>query len=166
MKDIDLNIGSDSCSKYGVSDFYGESESILAEALAGEEDFTACGSSRKDPVSCSITRRNDEIVCMVYQYMDEDVALIEDALFHLGFKEEPLGDVIIEKMFEFMQTNPEFSDEANAYRKLPVTATIDEIKTALSSAHEETDGILDRNFKFVCDALYEMLRSEKDVFMC
>lgn len=165
VKEIDLNIGGDSCSKYGVSDFYEESEAILAKALAGAEDFTAFGSSRKEPLSCSITRRDGEIECLVYQYMDEDDALVEDAFFHLQLDGSLLDDVI-EGVLKIMEESSEFSNEADAYRKLPVTATVDEIKAALSSAQDETEGVLQQNFEFVCSALLKVLGSGEDVFLC
>ena len=138
MKDIDICYGM-YASKWGLTDFYEESEKKLKDALASGEDFdTGWWGCKKEIRYARICRENGAVTVEVSCHMDdlyESDDLIYDALWEECRTEEELPDAIIDSIrdaaiWDGIEDSTEMSDT------LPHDASFDDIVAKIDRIEE------------------------------
>ena len=151
MKNIDLEKNHEYASKWGISDFYDDSEAILREALASEEDFTTGWFGCKKEIHyAEITREDGELKLTVSVHCDdlwESDDLIYDALWSACRIEKELPEEIIDSIRdEALWDN--IDDHCDCWSTLPGDSiydyVVDELDALERKAMEETDHMFKR----------------------
>lgn len=141
MKEIDITYG-EYASKWGLTDFYEESEKKLKDALDSSEDFdTGWWGCKKEIRSARIKREDGIITVEVNCEMDdlyEQDDLIYDALWESCKVEIELPEEIIESIqyacYDYdLTSRTELMDELNG------DATLDEIVEKIEELENEAE---------------------------
>lgn len=167
MKKMDINYG-EYASKYGIADFYPDSEEKLRAALkSGEEFDTGWFGCEKEIRYAKIVKHKDSITVFVSAHMDdlyEADDLIYDALWHINQSEEELPDEIIDSIRD-AATDCSLSNESTCVGTLPPDAEFEEIckklKKLESEAEEENNSMFDTLCGIVKDHLNHMKEREQ-----
>lgn len=152
MKYVDICYG-EYAAKWGLTDFYPESEAKLREAIDSGEDFDTYYGCKKEIRYCRITRDDERVIVSVEACMDdlyESDELIYDALWARLHTEEELPEETIEAIQNHCY-DLSLCDRGEAVAILPREATFEEITNAISSGESETEEINSIVFKTVCD---------------
>ena len=163
MKNIDIACG-EYAAKWGISDFYEDSEAKLREALASGEDFTTEWGCKKEIRYAALTREGDKILLQVDCHMDdlyESDDLIYDALWERLKLEEELPEEIIDSILE-VASDEWMQDYAEASAELPASATFEEICAKLDELTDEAEKENDDTFKHLCDMVEDAYKWMKE----
>ena len=129
MNNIDICSG-EYASKWGLTDFYEESEQKLKDALTSGEDFdTGWFGCKKEINYARICRENDRVTVEVSAHMDDlwdGDALIYDALWEERHTEEELPDRIIDSIRD-AAIDDGLDDHTDITDALPADATFEQI---------------------------------------
>lgn len=162
MKNIDICYG-EYAAKWGLADFYPESEAKLREALDSGENFDTYYGCKKEIRYCRITRDEKSVTVSVESCMDdlyESDELIYDALWARLHTEEELPDETIEAITDHCY-DLNLCDRGEAVTILPREATFEEIVNAIKANESESEELNSVTFKTVCDIVesyYKELR--------
>lgn len=152
MKEIDISVG-EYAAKWGISDFYEDSEELLREALESGEDFTTEWGCKKEIRYATLTKEGETISLRVVCNMDdlyESDDLIYDALWSRLRVEERLPDELIDSIRE-AAADEWMNDSAEATAELPASSTFEEICAKLYELTDEAEKENDETFKELCD---------------
>lgn len=152
MKQIDIS-DCEYAAKWGVSDFYEDSEELLRDALASGEDFTTNWGCKKECRYATLTKEGGKITIQVSCLMDdlyESDDLIYDALWSQLRVEERLPDELVESIRE-VAADACMGDYAEAEAELPASATFEEICAKLDELTDEAEKENDKTFRELCD---------------
>lgn len=143
-KDIDICYGM-YASKWGLTDFYEESEQKLKDALNSGEDFdTGWFGCKKEIRYARIVREDGEITVEVSCNMDDlydyDSApdLIYDALWEERHTEEELPDEIIDSIID-EAIDVQIDDHTKVDETLPADASFDDIVAVIGKLEDEAE---------------------------
>lgn len=138
MKDIDICYGL-YAAKWGLTDFYEESEKKLKDALASGEDFdTGWWGCSKEIRSARIVRDDEDVTVEVSCNMDDlfdGDALIYDALWEECHTEEELPDEIIDSIRD-AAIDDGIDDSTVMSDTLPSDASFDDIVAKIDRLEE------------------------------
>lgn len=141
MKEIDICYGM-YASKWGLTDFYEESEQKLKDALASGEEFdTGWFGCKKEIRYARIMRDDEDITVEVSCHMDdlyESDDLIYDALWEECHTEEELPDDIIDSIRD-AACDSNLNDESCVEETLPQDASYEDICECLSRLEDEAE---------------------------
>lgn len=141
MRDIDICYGL-YAAKWGLTDFYEESERKLRDALNSGEDFdTGWWGCRKEIRYARIVRKNGEICVSVSCHMDdlyEEDDLIYDALWEERHTEEELPDYLID-LIRDAAIDEGLEDCTEVSGNLPAGATIDHVAAMITLLEEAAE---------------------------
>lgn len=163
MKEIDISHGV-YAAKWGLSDFYEDSEAKLREALASGEDFTTEWGCKKEIRYATLTKEGDTISLLVSCHMDdlyEEDDLIYDALWARLRSEEELPEEIIDSIRE-VAADEWMHDYAEASAELPASATFEEICAKLEELETDAEKENDETFNHLCDMVEAMYKWWKE----
>lgn len=163
MKNIDICDG-DYAAKWGISDFYEDSEELLRNALASGEDFTTEWGCKKEIRYGLLTKEGDKITLRVSCHMDdlyESDDLIYDALWARMKKEEELPDEIIDSIRE-VASEEWLRDYSEACAEIPASSTFEEICQKLDELTAEAEKENDETFNHLCDMVEDMYKWWKE----
>jgi len=153
MKNIDIEYGM-YASKWGLTDWYEESEKMLREAMASGEDFdTGWFGCRKEIRYARIVRENGEYTVEVSSHSDDlwdGDDLIYDALWEVAHVEEELPDDIIDSIRD-AALDDGIDDSETEQENLPGTATFEEISDVIGRLEVVTDARIHDGFRRLCD---------------
>lgn len=163
MKEIDISCG-DYAAKWGISDFYEDSEELLREALDSGEDFTTEWGCKKEIRYATLTKEDGKITVQVCCHMDdlyEEDDLIYDALWSRLRTEEELPDELIESIRE-TASEEWMHDYAEAEAELPASATFEEICAKLEELETDAEKENDETFNHLCNMVEAMYKWWKE----
>lgn len=154
MIDIDISYGTDA-SKWGLTDFYEESEMKLKEALESGEDFTTGWFGCKKEIRyAKYERCGDEFTISVCCHMDdlwEEDDLIYDALWSACKVEEELPQEIIDSIRD-AAIDCGIDDHAELWQIIPSgEATFEKIVEITDSLEQRAEEENDIMFKDLCE---------------
>ena len=153
MKTVDISYG-DYASKHGLTDFYGESEAKLKQALESNEDFdTGWFGCRKEINYARYTRENGVFTIEVSCHMDdlyEQPDLIYDALWESCKVEIELPDDIIDSIIDACVCY-EIEDSITLMAELSGNATFDEIVEKTDELEREAEETNNSMFVRLCE---------------
>jgi hypothetical protein len=135
--------------KWSIADFDEESERVLRKALAGVGDFKANVECRKELFTASITRTNKEIELVVYQYMDEDWDLVNDALCDVAPDKSDQPEEFYEKIMEYLDEDMWFSSETEESESFTDPITYDKLIMSMDILAASTSETLENNYNTV-----------------
>lgn len=166
MKEIDICYGM-YASKWGLTDFYEESEQKLKDALASGEEFdTGWWGCKKEIRYARIVRDHEDVTVEVSCHMDdlwEADDLIYDALWEECHTEEELPDEIIDSIRDAaiddgIEDSTEMSDTLPRDASFDdIVAKIDRLEEWCESKNTEMYGEL----RAIVKAHYEYMKGEK-----
>ena len=140
-KEIDICYGM-YASKWGLTDFYEESEQKLKDALASGEDFdTGWFGCKKEIRYARICRENGAVNIEVSCHMDdlyESDDLIYDALWEECGTEDELPEEIIDSIRDAAYDS-DLNDESGVEETLPQDASYEDICECLSRLENEAE---------------------------
>lgn len=163
MKEIDIAYG-EYAAKWGISDFYEDSEAKLREALASGEDFTTEWGCKKEIRYATLTKEGDTISLLVSCHMDdlyESDDLIYDALWDRLRTEEELPEELIDSIRE-IAADDWMHDYAEASAELPASASFEKICDKLDELTDEAEKENDDTFKHLCDMVEDTYKWMKE----
>lgn len=153
MKNIDIEHGA-YASKWGLADWYEESEEILRGAMASGEDFdTGYFGCKKEIRYARIVRENGEYTITVSSHSDDlwdSDDLIYDALWVVSESEEELPDDIIDSIRD-AALDCGIDDNVEDSESLPDTATFEEISELIGKLEDTTEAEVRDGFRRLCD---------------
>ena len=167
MKTIDIDYVEDAA-KWGLTDFYPESEKKFRNAVLSGDDFSISYECKKEIRYASVIRENDAVTVTVTSCMDDlldGYDLIYDALWSRCHSEDELPDEILEDIRE-EALDCWLSDESTAVRVLPVSASFEDICTTISELENESEEQNNIMFNILCDiveAYYKLVSSDDAV---
>lgn len=168
MKTIDINHG-EFASKWGLTDFYPESEAKLKEALASGEDFTTGWFGCKKEIRyATYTRENNTVYIAVACHMDDlydGDDLIYDALYTGCHVEEELPDDIIDSIRDYA-IDAGLSDETELTTTLPGDASFEAVVKATRDLEYQAEANNESMFSDLIDCVkahWEYMHEEKEV---
>ncbi len=153
MKDIELT---DGCyaARWGLTDFYKESEQRLRDALASGEDFHSSYGCKKEIDQCEIERDADGIAVTVTAHMDdlwEAEDLIYDALWErLHIEGYEFSDELIDEIRR-MASDDGIDDYSQTSETLPANTTFEQLCETISALESKADSDNKQMFDSLCD---------------
>lgn len=153
MKEIEISTG-EYASKWGLTDFYPESETELKKALESGEDFdTGWFGCQKEIRYAKITGDQEEITIEVSAHMDdlwESDDLIYDALWEVSEIEDELPEEIIDSIRDTAIWD-NIDDHTDMDATLPRSASFEEIVRAIENLEYEAEANNHRMYLELCD---------------
>lgn len=153
MKTIDL-CGGGYASKWGLTDWYEESEKILREAIASEEDFDTGWFGCKKEIHYARIIRKDGLFTVTASSHSDDLwdgdDLIYDALWEVSRLEEELPDDIIESIRD-AAIDCGIDDNAEETESLPSTATFEQISDLIGKLEVIAEVRTHEYYRRLCD---------------
>lgn len=162
MNKIDISYG-EYAAKWGLTDFYEESEAKLRDVLASDEDFEISYGCKKEIRSAKITREDDSICITVIAHMDdlwEQDDLIYDALWHRCKVDEELSDDVIESIRDCAIYDG-LEDYTEVCAECPRNADFDEVCSVIASLEVEAEQGNDDMFNALCNIVEEYYNESK-----
>ena len=156
MKEISICSG-EYAAKWGLTDFYSESEKALKDALASGEDFFVTYGCKKEIRYASIERNAYRISIAVTAWMDdlwESSDLIYDALWERLKIESELDDETIDSIRN-IAIECCLDDHTSEYSILPVTADFNAICAEIEKLESHAEETNEKLFNELCDIVAE-----------
>lgn len=164
MKEIDISCG-DYAAKWGVSDFYEDSEKLLREALDSGEDFTTeWWGCRKEIRYAALTKEGGKITIQVICHTDDlydSDDLIYDALWARLDTEEELPEEIIDNIRD-TAIGDGLDDFTVVWAELPASATFEEICAKLEELETDAEKENEETFNRLCDMVEDVYKWWKE----
>lgn len=155
MKKIDISYGA-YAAKWGLTDFYEESEKALREAIASGEPFETEYGCKKEIRYATIRRNEDgDIEVFAVAHMDDlfdGCDLIYDALWSRFRSEEELPDDMIEVIID-AAIDDGIDDHTQLSAVLDSSATFEDVCEMISSLESEAEEANKNMFNRLCDIL-------------
>lgn len=158
MKNIDITENTGLyASKWCISDFYEEAETILRNAIDSGEDFdTGWFGCKKEINYAQIVRKDEEIIVSVTCHMDDlwdSEDLIYDALWEMTKIEKELPSEIIESILD-AACDEQLDDYTTISASLPSSASYEDIIEALDKCEANADANNTGMYKMLCEIVF------------
>ena len=152
MNRIDISYG-EYAAKWGLTDFYEESEQALRDALASGKEFEASYGCKKEIRYATISRHEDgDIEVLVDAHMDDlfdGDELIYDALWRRFHIEEELPDDMIDDIRDWA-IDDGIDDHTELSVVLDSGATFEDVCEMISQLENEAEEANDAMFDRLC----------------
>lgn len=152
MEKVDICYG-EYAAKWGLTDFYEESEENLMELIASGKDFETEYGCKKEIRYASIRREDGEVIVTVWAHMDDlfdGDDLIYDALWARLHVEEELPGEMIDDIRDFA-IDDGIDDKTELCIVLEGAATFEDICEAISTLEDEVEEANTNMFNRLCD---------------
>lgn len=160
IESINLDDDGGDASKYGASDFYDEAEAKLIGLLSSGKPFSVCGSCRKEAISYEIEKTDKHIICKVFQSMDENEDLLDDAIWDVFGRNIELSPEETENLLDLMFESGVYSEAEDSVTLPPEYDSLDDIKKALDAAQDSTNELLEEQYSTVKYLVKEFIENK------